>query len=46
MAGDTRFVEFVDDAATQLGRLIDTAAGGEGDGQDPTRPGLDPARRR
>jgi hypothetical protein len=31
MAGDTRFVEFVHDDATQLGRLIDTAAGGQGD---------------
>jgi len=30
MAGDTRFVEFVDDAATRLGRLIDAAAGGRG----------------
>ena len=33
MAGDTRFVEFVDDAATRLGRLIDAAAGGQGEGQ-------------
>jgi hypothetical protein len=33
MAGDTRFVEFVDDAATWLGRLIDAVAGGQGDGQ-------------
>jgi AcrR family transcriptional regulator len=32
LAGDTRFVEFVDDAATRLGRLID-AVGGEIDGQ-------------
>jgi AcrR family transcriptional regulator len=32
LAGDTRFVEFVDDAATRLGRLIDAAAGQE-DGQ-------------
>jgi hypothetical protein len=27
MAGDTRFVEFADDAATWLGSLIDAAAG-------------------
>ena len=33
LAGDTRFVEFVDDAATRLGRLIDATAGGEVDGQ-------------
>jgi AcrR family transcriptional regulator len=33
LAGDTRFVEFVDDAATRLGRLIDAAAGGRADGQ-------------
>jgi hypothetical protein len=33
MAGDTRFVDLVDDAATRLGRLIDAAAGGQGDGQ-------------
>jgi hypothetical protein len=33
LAGDTRFVEFVDDAATRLGRLIDAAAGGQGDGR-------------
>jgi AcrR family transcriptional regulator len=33
LAGDTRFVEFIDDAATRLGRLIDTTAGGQGDGQ-------------
>ncbi len=33
LAGDTRFVEFVDAAATRLGRLIDAAAGGQGDGQ-------------
>jgi hypothetical protein len=32
MAGDTRFVEFVDAAAAQFGRLIDAAAGGQGDG--------------
>jgi AcrR family transcriptional regulator len=31
LAGDTRFVEFVDDAATRLGRLID-ATTGEGEG--------------
>jgi AcrR family transcriptional regulator len=29
---DTRFAEFVDDAATRLGRLIDAAAGGASDG--------------
>jgi AcrR family transcriptional regulator len=33
LAGDTRFVEFIDDAATRLGRLIDTTAGGQGDGR-------------
>ena len=33
LAGDTRFVEFVDDAATRLGRLIDATAGGQVDGQ-------------
>jgi len=33
LAGDTRFVSFVDDAATRLGRLIDTWAGGQADGQ-------------
>jgi AcrR family transcriptional regulator len=33
LAGDTRFVQFVDDAASRLGRLIDAAAGGQGDGQ-------------
>ena len=33
LAGDTRFVEFVDDAATRLGRLIDATAGGQADGQ-------------
>jgi AcrR family transcriptional regulator len=32
LAGDTRFVEFVDNAATRLGRLID-AASGQADGQ-------------
>jgi AcrR family transcriptional regulator len=32
LAGDTRFVQFVDDAATRLGRLIDAAAVGQGDG--------------
>jgi AcrR family transcriptional regulator len=32
LAGDTRFVEFIDDAASRLGRLIDTTAGGQGDG--------------
>jgi AcrR family transcriptional regulator len=31
LAGDTRFVQFVDDAATRLGRLIDAAAVGQGD---------------
>lgn len=29
---DTRFVEFIDDAATRLGRLIDATPGGRGDG--------------
>ncbi len=33
LAGDTRFVEFVDDAATRVGRLIDAAADVRGDGQ-------------
>lgn len=33
LAGDTRFVEFVDAAATRLGRLIDAAAGDQGDGR-------------
>jgi AcrR family transcriptional regulator len=33
LAGDTRFVEFVDDAATRLGRLIDGTAPGQVDGQ-------------
>jgi AcrR family transcriptional regulator len=33
LAGDTRFVEFIDDAATRLGRLIDTTAGGQRDGR-------------
>src|SRR5580698_1380041 len=33
LAGDTRFVEFVDDAATRLGRLIDATTGGQADGQ-------------
>ena len=33
LADDTRFVEFVDDAATRLGRLIDATAGGKVDGQ-------------
>ena len=33
LAGDTRFVEFVDDSATRLGRLIDAETGGRGDGQ-------------
>jgi AcrR family transcriptional regulator len=28
LAGDTRFVEFIDDAATRLGRLIDAATDG------------------
>jgi AcrR family transcriptional regulator len=28
LAGDTRFVQFVDDAATRLGRLIDAETGG------------------
>ena len=33
LAGDTRFAEFVDAAATRLGRLIDAAAGDQGDGR-------------
>jgi AcrR family transcriptional regulator len=33
LAGDTRFVEFVDAAASRLGRLIDTAASSQGQGQ-------------
>lgn len=33
LAGDTRFVEFVDDAATRLGRLIDATTGSQVDGQ-------------
>jgi AcrR family transcriptional regulator len=33
LAGDTRFAEFIDDAATRLGRLIDATAGGPGDQQ-------------
>ena len=33
LAGDTRFVEFVDDAATRLGRLIDATTGGQANGQ-------------
>jgi hypothetical protein len=33
LGGDTRFAEFVDDAATRLGRLIDAAAGGQSKGQ-------------
>ncbi|MBO0806048.1 MAG: TetR/AcrR family transcriptional regulator, partial [Nocardiopsaceae bacterium] len=33
LAGDTRFVEFIDDAATRLGRLIDAETGSEADGQ-------------
>ncbi len=33
LAGDTRFAEFVDDAATSLGRLIDAVADVHGDGQ-------------
>jgi AcrR family transcriptional regulator len=32
LAGDTRFVEFIDDAATRLGRLIDAEAGAQGQG--------------
>jgi AcrR family transcriptional regulator len=31
LAGDTRFAEFIDDAATHLGRLIDAAAGEQAD---------------
>jgi AcrR family transcriptional regulator len=33
LAGDTRFVEFVDAAATRLGRLIDAEVSGQGHGQ-------------
>jgi AcrR family transcriptional regulator len=33
LAGDTRFVEFIDAAATRLGCLIDAPAGSEGHGQ-------------
>jgi AcrR family transcriptional regulator len=33
LAGDTRFVEFIDNAAARLGRLIDAAPGGPGDGR-------------
>jgi AcrR family transcriptional regulator len=33
LAGDTRFVAFIDDAATRLGHLIDTEAGIQGTGQ-------------
>jgi AcrR family transcriptional regulator len=33
LAGDTRFVEFIDDSATRLGRLIDATADGQIDGQ-------------
>jgi AcrR family transcriptional regulator len=33
LAGDTRFAEFIDDAATRLGRLIDVTAGDRDDGQ-------------
>jgi AcrR family transcriptional regulator len=33
LAGDTRFVSFVDDAATRLGRLIDAETGGRDGGQ-------------
>ena len=33
LAADTRFVEFIDAAATRLGRLIDAAAGNQGPGQ-------------
>jgi AcrR family transcriptional regulator len=32
LAGDTRFVQFIDDAATRLGHLIDTTAGHHHDG--------------
>ena len=34
LAGDTRFVEFVDDAATRLGRLIDATVGGQVGGRE------------
>jgi AcrR family transcriptional regulator len=33
LANDTRFVEFIDESATRLGRVIDAAAGGEHAGQ-------------
>jgi AcrR family transcriptional regulator len=33
LAGDTRFLEFIDDAAIRLGRLIDATANGQADGQ-------------
>ena len=33
LAGDTRFVEFVDDAAMRLGRLIDATVDGQGERQ-------------
>ncbi|HXL92366.1 MAG TPA: helix-turn-helix domain-containing protein [Streptosporangiaceae bacterium] len=33
LAGDTRFVAFIDDAATRLGRLIDAEAGDQAGGQ-------------
>jgi AcrR family transcriptional regulator len=33
LAGDTRFVAFIDDAASRLGHLIDTEAGIQGTGQ-------------
>ena len=33
LSDDTRFAEFVDDAAARLGRLIDAGAGDQGDGQ-------------
>jgi AcrR family transcriptional regulator len=33
LVGDTRFVEFIDDAATRLGRQIDAEAGGHGQGE-------------
>jgi hypothetical protein len=41
LAGDTRFVEFIDAAATRLGCLIDAPAGSEGHGAGiPDRAGL------
>jgi hypothetical protein len=33
LTGDTRFAEFIDDAATRLGRLIDATAHGHADAE-------------